>query len=131
MASTKGGNGMRLSTLFLVVLPFFGCAGFGEGFGAAGLPTLTPQQVYDQCMARPYNDKPEYKEVFMRLRKTICGIKRDRVARGVDPDADAVAEPYQPVTVPAGSLTDRLERDRQRSQLECLRHAVLPFHCSY
>lgn len=103
-------------------------------FGTANPPALTPQEVYDQCMAKSYTDPPQYKTSLMHLRKTICEIRRDRVARGVDPDAVSIGESAL-AEDPAGDAFRRtMERQRQNRQElfnECLSRAVLPFHCSY
>lgn len=61
---------------------------------------------------------------------TWCEIRRDRVARGVDPDAEAVE--YVP-SADSGRqpVEEEIRRGRQERFNNCLSGAVLPFHCSY
>lgn len=100
-------------------------------------PPLTPQEVYDQCMSKPITipqEWPDWKKAikkdFEHLRKVNCEIRRDRVARGVDPDAEYsgyVPEPSSDIL----QIENEARRSRQERFNRCLSGAVLPFHCSY
>ena len=103
---------MKVFALLVLVAITVGCA--------RAVPPPTYHQVYEECMARPYTDPPQYRTLLESLRKEICTT----VAR----DATSPILPYYG----GGDVSSWSERQKEIDRFEldlCLSSAILAQQC--